>query len=155
MREGEADVKKELPGFNVANLIGANIDGFHKNPAHQRKMLSILEKPHNTMNKIGSRVFDLLVSPLIENRKRIGLVVEWADAGDRRQNLDYAARNVAIDRSQGVVEFTVQGNVISANTNFLKAMGYSFDEIRRQNHSMFVAVTGSLPRCRAPRSVRL
>jgi methyl-accepting chemotaxis protein len=38
LREAEADLKKELPNFNVATLIGTNIDVFHKNPGHQRRM---------------------------------------------------------------------------------------------------------------------
>jgi PAS domain S-box-containing protein len=138
MREAEADLKKELPRFSVETLIGSNIDIFHKNPAHQRKMLATLDKPHSAMIRVGPRVFDLLVSPLIENRKRIGFAVEWADAKDRLMNLDYAARNAAIDRSQAVIEFTLEGNVLTANNNFLKAMGYTVDEVRGQHHRMFV-----------------
>lgn len=34
MREAEEDLKKELPSFSVATLIGSNIDVFHKNPGH-------------------------------------------------------------------------------------------------------------------------
>jgi PAS domain S-box-containing protein len=138
MREAEADLKKELPRFSVATLIGSNIDIFHKNPAHQRKMLANLDKPHNAMIRVGPLVFDLLVSPLMENRKRIGFVVEWADAKDRLLNLDYIARNAAIDRSQAVIEFTADGVVVDANANFLKTMGYTLDEIRGQHHRMFV-----------------
>jgi PAS domain S-box-containing protein len=139
MREAEADLKKELPRFSVASLIGSNIDVFHKNPAHQRKMLASLQTPHNAMIRIGSRVFDLLVSPLMDNRKRrIGFVVEWADAKDRLSNLELSARNAAIDRSQAVIEFTLEGKVVSANNNFLKAMGYTLDEVRGQHHGMFV-----------------
>jgi PAS domain S-box-containing protein len=138
MQEAEAELKQELPRFSVASLIGSNIDIFHKNPGHQRKMLATLEKPHSAMIRVGTRVFDLLVSPLIENRKRIGFVVEWADAKDRLTNLEYAARNIAIDRSQAVIEFTLEGNVITANDNFLKALGYRLDEVRGQQHRMFV-----------------
>jgi PAS domain S-box-containing protein len=138
MREAEADLRKELPKFSVATLIGSNIDIFHKNPAYQGKLLSGLTKPHNATIQVGPRVFDLLVSPLMENGKRIGFAVEWADAKDRLQNLDYAARNVAIDRSQSVVEFSTDGVVMHANANFLKAMGYTLDEIRGQHHRMFV-----------------
>jgi PAS domain S-box-containing protein len=138
MREAEADLCKELPKFSVATLIGSNIDIFHKNPAYQRKLLSGLTKPHNATIQVGPRVFDLVVSPLMENGKRIGFAVEWANAKDRLQNLDYAARNVAIDRSQSVVEFSADGVVMNANANFLKAMGYTLDEIRGQHHRMFV-----------------
>ena len=138
MREAEADLRKELPGFSVASLIGANIDVFHKNPAYQRKMLSGLEKPHNATIRVGPRVFDLLVSPLMDHHKRIGFAVEWADAKDRLLNLDYAARNSAIDRSQAVIEFSTDGIVLDANANFLKAMGYTLGEIRGQHHRLFV-----------------
>jgi methyl-accepting chemotaxis protein len=45
----------------------------------------------------------------------------------------------AISRSQAVIEFRLDGTIITANENFLKAMGYSLDEIKNRHHSMFVA----------------
>jgi PAS domain S-box-containing protein len=138
MREAEADLKKELPQFNVATLIGSSIDIFHKNPSHQRKLLAALQKPHSAMIKIGPRAFDLLVSPLMEDGRRIGFVVEWADAKERLLNLDYAARNIAIDRAQAIVEFSPDGIVLNANNKFLSTMGYTLAEVRGQHHRMFV-----------------
>ncbi|GAA3842113.1 PAS domain-containing protein [[Pseudomonas] carboxydohydrogena] len=44
----------------------------------------------------------------------------------------------AIDRSQAVIEFMVDGTVITANKNFLTAFGYALDEIKGKHHSMFV-----------------
>ena len=44
----------------------------------------------------------------------------------------------AIDRSQGVIEFDLSGNILSANDNFLKLMGYRLNEIVGQHHSLFV-----------------
>lgn len=43
----------------------------------------------------------------------------------------------AIDLSQAVVEFDMQGNVLAANPNFLRTMGYTLAEIHNQHHSMF------------------
>jgi methyl-accepting chemotaxis protein len=43
----------------------------------------------------------------------------------------------AINKSQAVIEFAMDGKILHANENFLKAMGYSLDEIRGQHHSMF------------------
>lgn len=43
----------------------------------------------------------------------------------------------SIDRSQAVIEFDLNGNVIAANDNFLNAMGYQLDDIRGRHHSMF------------------
>ena len=53
------------------------------------------------------------------------------------QNLDYAGHVAAIGRAQAVIEFTPQGEVIKANDNFLKALGYRLDEIKGKHHSMF------------------
>lgn len=43
----------------------------------------------------------------------------------------------AIDRSQAVIEFDLQGNVLYANDNFLTCMGYDLDEIRGRHHRLF------------------
>ncbi len=138
LKQAEVDLQKELPRFTVATLIGSNIDIFHKHPAHQRKLLADLRKPLNATIWIGKRAFDLLVSPLIEKRTRIGFVVAWADAKERLLNLDYAAQIAAIGKVQAVVEFTVDGVIQNANENFLKAMGYSLEEVRGKHHSMFI-----------------
>jgi methyl-accepting chemotaxis protein len=48
------------------------------------------------------------------------------------------AQAAAIDRSQAVIEFKLDGTIVAANENFLEAMGYRLDEIRGKHHSMFV-----------------
>ena len=53
------------------------------------------------------------------------------------RNADYEGKNQAIDRVQAVIEFDLQGKVLTANANFLDAMGYGLDEIRGQHHRMF------------------
>ena len=139
LQEAEADLQKELKDFRVDTLVGRNIDVFHKNPARQRQMLDGLKSTHRATITVGQRVFDLIANPLFAaNGKRIGTVVEWANAAERLLNLDYAAQIASISRSQAVIEFTLDGKVVKANENFLKAMGYSLDEIRGQHHSMFV-----------------
>ena len=64
LSEAEADIRKELPGFSVAKLIGSNIDAFHKNPSHQRQMLETLSSVYRASIKLGGRAFDLVVTPL-------------------------------------------------------------------------------------------
>lgn len=44
----------------------------------------------------------------------------------------------AINKSQAVIEFKMDGTIITANKNFLDAMGYTLDEIKGKKHSMFV-----------------
>lgn len=56
-----------------------------------------------------------------------------------RKNHDNAqARLDAISRSQAMIEFTLEGTVLSANQNFLDVFGYTLDEIKGKHHSMFV-----------------
>jgi methyl-accepting chemotaxis protein len=50
---------------------------------------------------------------------------------------DLLAQVAAIQRSQAVVEFDLDGTILSANENFLKTMGYSLDEIEGRHHEMF------------------
>jgi methyl-accepting chemotaxis protein len=44
----------------------------------------------------------------------------------------------AIDRSLAIIRFTLDGNILHANQNFLNAMGYSLEEIRGKHHRIFV-----------------
>ena len=41
-------------------------------------------------------------------------------------------------RSQAVIEFKLDGTIITANENFLKTLGYTLAEIQGKHHSMFV-----------------
>ncbi|MFO6297281.1 methyl-accepting chemotaxis protein [Rahnella selenatireducens] len=43
----------------------------------------------------------------------------------------------ALDRSMALITFTPEGNVISANNNFLKVIGYSLQQIKGHPHAMF------------------
>lgn len=139
LREAESDLQKQLPNFRVDRLIGTNIDGFHKNPSHQRHMLQALNSVHRATIKIGKWVFDLVATPLKHpNGSRAGTVVEWSDASIRLQNIDYAAQVAAIGRSQAVIEFNLDGTVVTANDNFLKALDYTLPDIQGKHHSMFV-----------------
>ncbi|MGE5505718.1 MAG: methyl-accepting chemotaxis protein, partial [Actinomycetota bacterium] len=54
------------------------------------------------------------------------------------QRADYAGQVAAINKSQAVIEFNLDGTVITANENFLNALGYRIEEIRGQHHRMFI-----------------
>ncbi len=51
---------------------------------------------------------------------------------------DSAAKLAALDKSQAIIEFDLDGTIVTANANFLNAMGYTLDEIKGKHHSMFV-----------------
>ncbi|WBL78741.1 PAS domain-containing methyl-accepting chemotaxis protein [Bradyrhizobium xenonodulans] len=56
----------------------------------------------------------------------------------RKSHSDAQPRLDAISRSQAMIEFNLDGSIITANKNFLDALGYRLDEIQGKHHSMFV-----------------
>jgi methyl-accepting chemotaxis protein len=138
--EAEREIQKDVPNFNASRLIGSSIDFFDKNPTHQRRMLDALTGTHRECIVVGGRTFDLTATAIFhpENKTRIGTVVEWSDASQRLANADYQGEIAAINRSQATIEFKMDGTIVRANDNFLHAMGYTLDEVKGRNHSMFV-----------------
>src|SRR5438445_205431 len=66
LRAAESDMRKDVPALDTRKIIGTNIDVFHKNPAHQRRILDTLSSPIETDLKLGGRSFHLVVSPIID-----------------------------------------------------------------------------------------
>ncbi len=138
LKEAEDDIREMFPDFRADQLLGKSIDIFHKNPAHQRGLLDSLTSTHRATISIGQRSFDLIANHLRKGGKRIGTVVEWADAAERLDNLEFRAKLEALGRSQAIIEFKLDGTILDANDNFLDALGYRLDEIAGKHHSMFV-----------------
>ena len=51
---------------------------------------------------------------------------------------DDRAKLYALDRSQAVAEFGLDGTILGANENFLRTFGYRLDEVKNRKHAMFV-----------------
>lgn len=83
LRKAEADLKTVLPNFDVNNLMGQNIDIFHKNPSHQRHLLEKLSSTYSTRIEVAGRTFDLIANPSFSKAgQRIGTSIEWIDRTD-------------------------------------------------------------------------
>ena len=57
---------------------------------------------------------------------------------------DQAAIAAALNKSLAIIEFQLDGTILTANENFLRVMGYALDEIRGRHHSIFVDETTRL-----------
>lgn len=123
--EAESDIRRELPQFEAAKVLGSSIDIFHKNPSHQRRILDGLRQTHSARISIGGRSFSLIVSPILaRDGSRMGTVVEWQDltaqlaaeaAEQARLDADhrYAAENARIRAALD----NVTANVMIADNN--------------------------------------
>ncbi|MBR0698373.1 PAS domain-containing methyl-accepting chemotaxis protein [Bradyrhizobium diazoefficiens] len=90
----------------------------------------------------GGREVWILASynPVMDDTGKPFGVVKFATdvTAQKLQNADLAGQIAAIDKAQAVIEFNMDGTIITANANFLGAVGYSLAEIKGQHHSMFV-----------------
>ena len=85
-----ADTFKKLwPAFDVNNVMGACIDMFHKDPSHQRKMLSDpTNLPYKTDIQVGPLTFALLVTAQTDSSgEYVGNALEWKDVTEERSRV--------------------------------------------------------------------
>jgi len=76
----EADIRKDLPHFTARDVVGKNIDVFHKNPIYQRKLMSNLVKPHDGEFKVGGKSLAFKATPIFNAKGALTTVyVEWVD----------------------------------------------------------------------------
>jgi len=76
-------------------------------------------------------IFDLNGKPVKVVKFAVDVTAQKLAANDHQAKVD------AINRAQAVIEFDLEGNVLSANDNFLRTTGYSLREIVGQHHAMF------------------
>lgn len=66
-------------------------------------------------------------------------VYSYCITEEKQKQLNFQGQVEAINQSQGVAEFDVSGNVLTANQNFLTLTGYSLNEVVGKPHSMFIS----------------
>jgi len=79
-------------------------------------------------------------NPVLDRRGRPYKVVKFATDVSQQKTVyaDLLGKIDAINRSQAVIEFNLDGTVITANQNFLDLLGYRLEEIKGKHHSLFV-----------------
>ncbi len=120
----------------VSQIIGNTIDVFHRNPAHQRKILSSEKNlPFKSIFKLGEEYLDLLAVGIYKDGVYSGVMVTW-DIVTEKVKSD--ATTEALSKSQACIEFNPDGTIFNANTNFLNGLGYeNLNEIKGRHHRIF------------------
>jgi methyl-accepting chemotaxis protein len=82
-------------------------------------------------------------NPILDASGKPFKVVKYATdiTAQRLQAADWSGQLEAISKAQAVIEFGMDGKILTANANFLHALGYSLGEIQGHHHSMFVDAT--------------
>src|SRR6202044_1798530 len=80
----------------------------------------------------------LPILTIANKRQKNGRSASASKAAEKTRFIDYAGQIAAIGKSQAVIEFEMDGTIITANDNFLRPMGYTLDEVKGKHHSIFV-----------------
>ena len=80
-------------------------------------------------------------NPILDRSGKPCRVIKFASdvTAKKMRSMEDAGKIAAIGRAQAVIEFNLDGTIITANDAFLKALGYSLAEIQGKHHGMFVA----------------
>ena len=116
LKKNEIELQRHITGFSADTLIGTNVDSFHKNPAHQRRLISNLTDVFKTQLKIGPLTFALIATPVFDhNRVRLGTVVEWQDLTEELAKLAQAAVMNSVNQRMKNALDVCQANVMMAD----------------------------------------
>ncbi len=79
-------------------------------------------------------------NPIFDMNGKPFKVVKYATdiTAEKLKNADYEGQLAAISKAQAVIEFNLDGTILSANENFCSTLGYTLDEIKGRHHSLFV-----------------
>ncbi|WP_372651749.1 PAS domain-containing protein [Halobacteriovorax sp.] len=78
-------------------------------------------------------------SPIINDKGDVTKIIAFTrDISSLKSNIqELEGKMNAISKSQAVIEFNLDGSIISANENFLTTVGYKLDDIIGQHHRIF------------------
>lgn len=118
LRNAESDIRSALPHFAVDKVLGSNMDIFHKNPAHQMKLLEGLTSSYISNIVVGTRHFRLIANPIFaKDGSRLGSVVEWLD---RTQEVFVETEVNQLVEAAAAGNFTTRLSTQGKNGFFLK-----------------------------------
>lgn len=131
LRENEETFSKAVPGFQVEKVLGANMDMFHKDPSHARRILGDPSNfPYNADISLGLKRFSLYVSAVSDDKGDVfGYVVEWQDVSEQRINESILK---AIDTYQCTVQFFPDGKIDLINAQLSQVLGEGADKFTGQ-----------------------
>ena len=106
LRDNADALRAIYPGFNPEQLIGSCIDMFHKNPSHQRQLLSNpANLPYSTDIHVGPLVFRINVTAIMDaHGEYVGNALEWSDVTEqRKKELEVARLMSAVDGAEALL----------------------------------------------------
>jgi methyl-accepting chemotaxis protein len=132
---------QHLLPIKADEIIGKKIDIFHRQPEHQRRLLSNPNAfPISTIISIGDEQLDFYAEAIIVDEKFKGVMVTWSLLSEVLQKNPVF---IALSNVQAIIEFDLQGNILFANEKFLNLFNYSLSEVKGKHHRILCDKTYS------------
>jgi methyl-accepting chemotaxis protein len=138
-------------GYTLGEIQGKHhsmfVDPSERDSAAYRDFWAALKRgeyqaaEYKRIGKGGKEVWiQATYNPVLDASGKPVKVVKFAtDITARKiKSMEDAGQIAAISRAQAVIAFEMDGTIVTANENFLGAMGYTLAEIQGKHHSMFV-----------------
>ena len=138
-------------GYTLGEIQGKHhsmfVDASERDSAAYRDFWAALRRgeyqaaEYKRIGKGGREVWiQATYNPVLDGNGKPFKVVKFAtDITARKiKSMEDAGQIAAIGRAQAVIAFEMNGTIVTANENFLRAMGYTLAEIQGKHHSMFV-----------------
>ena len=146
---------ERLVGYSRAELVGQYVSVFVDDATKQSPEYRALTKniwdqlregqtrtgEAKRVTKEGKEIWvEYSYTPMFDPKGKAYRVINvLRDVTERTlANADHQGQIAAISKAQAVIEFNMDGTIVTANDNFLNALGYKLDEVKGRHHSMFV-----------------
>jgi len=139
-------------GYTMEELAGRRHSIFvdpaeHATPAYGAFWDALRRGSHQSgefrrIGKGGTEVWlQATYNPIVDRQGRVTKVIKFAAdvTAQKLTALDMESQIAALHRSQAVIEFDTDGVILTANDNFLKAVGYELSDIVGRRHALFVS----------------
>lgn len=137
-------------GYTLGEIKGKHhsifADPEYANSSDYREFWAILNRgefqaaQYKRFGKGGKEIWiEASYNPILGRNGKPYKVVKYATDITKQiiEFTDYKGQVAAINASQAVIHFEMDGTIIEANENFCKTMGYELSEIKGKHHSMF------------------
>ncbi|MGC3968839.1 MAG: PAS domain-containing methyl-accepting chemotaxis protein [Pirellulales bacterium] len=138
-------------GYSLDEIVGRHhgmfVEDSYRNSAEYREFWARLNRGENLpgeYRRIGKNgklvIIQASYNPIADASGKLVKVVKFAMdiTTTAVQNHEFVAKLAAISKAQAVIEFNMDGTIITANDNFLTTLGYSLEEIKGRHHGTFV-----------------
>lgn len=140
-----------MTGYTLEEVIGRKPGSFLQGPDTSQETIRRIRENISDRKPFSDEILNyhkngaaywisLAINPVFDESGELDkfISVQANITETKIKNLDYNSKLEAISKSNCVVEFSIDGTVITANENFLHLMEYSLEDIKGKHHSIFV-----------------